>query len=87
MINLTQFYSRIKSEFEKADLGVLLTYHENDEIRFNINSVKFTIYLNNERKYVIRKDFFYDGILVSEGYDIDNLICDLMIYYLIHHAD
>ena len=86
MINLTQIFSRIKSEFEKADLEVLLTYHESDEIRFNINSVKFSIYLNNEREYAIRKDFFYDGILVSKGYDIDNLIYDLMTYYLIHHG-
>lgn len=86
MINLTQFYSRIKSEFEKADLEVLLIYYENDEIRFNINSVKFSIYLNRECKYVIRNDFLYDGILVNEGYDIDNLIYDLMTYYLIHHG-
>lgn len=87
MINLTHIFSRIKSEFEKADLEVLLTYHENDEIRFNINSVKFSIfYLNRECKYIIRNDFFYDGILVSKGYDIDNLICDLMTYYLIHHG-
>lgn len=57
MINLTQIFSRIKSEFEKADLRVFLTYHENDEICFNINSVKFSIYLNNEREYAIRKDF------------------------------